>query len=107
MICLSFLSVLNSVVLFLWYTNDVSDGDICPKDDCVLLSTTCICMACVIRNRNSQTFHAKIATTDSENRFRENKDMKIIARVLDKIFCITMIILPLSVTVVITVLILK
>ena len=114
MICLSFLSVFNSVlVLFFWHKTDVRDDDRYPNDDYGLICTTSSCMACVNRNGNtlknkkSQTFSEIQVLDVSEDGDRKNKNMKIIANALDKIFCIAMVVLTLSTTAVITALILK
>ena len=114
MICLSFLSVLNSVVvLFFWHKSDVREEGGC-NDDYGFINTTSLCMTCVnrnwstIKNRNSQTFHEE-DTPECEDRNKDRKSMamKTMASALDKLFCIVMVILTLTATVVITALIVK
>ena len=114
MICLSFLSVLNSVVvLFFWHRSEVREEGEC-KDDYGFINTTSLCMACVnrkwstIKSRNSGACYEE-DTAESEDKPRDRKrvDMKTIAYALDKFFCIIMVILTLTATVVITTLILK
>ena len=100
MICLSFLSVLNSVVvLFFWHKPGIREGCIFQKDDYGFIS----------KNQRPQIVHDDNTTAESDDVYTNNKNMntKRIASALDKIFCIVMVILTLSATIVITVLILK
>ena len=99
MICLSFLSVLNSVVvLFFWHKPGIREGCRFQKDDYGFIS----------KIQRSQIVHDDNSTAENDV-YKNNKNMntKIIASALDKIFCIVMVILTLSASTVITALILK
>ena len=100
MICLSFLSVLNSVVvLFFWHKPGIREGLRFKKDDHGFIS----------KIQHSQIVHDDNTTPENDDVYENNKNMntKIIASALDKLFCIVMVILTLSATIVITALILK
>ena len=107
MICFSFLSVLNSVIVLLyWHRYNVSVRNTYTDDH----DWKCIASACrmcsrrnvsTTANENSQTLDEAITTAMSGDRDidHNSKNTKILANVLDKIFCIVMIILTLTTTV--------
>ena len=109
MICFSFLSVLNSVIVLLyWHRDNVSVGNTYTDDH----DWKCIASACrmcsrrngsTTANENTQTLHEAITTAISGDRDidRKSKNTKKLANVLDKIFCIVMIFLTLTTTIVI------
>ena len=111
MVCLSFVSVVNSVIVLLFWHKPTIKGRHTPKDDNDLNISALLCASCLRRHRindtndDSQMFHE--ANRGSDVTERTSTNSKVVAKILDRICCIAMFILTLTATVTVSALILK